>query len=87
MFENEVKLENSSQITSSVLPIEQKVQAGISDDIVTEIVSGLNEGDQIISKKITQNGTNNNTQSSNSGSGAKIGGSAMGGSAMPPMVR
>ena len=38
---------------SPVPPKNQTVVTGISDGTSTEIVSGLNEGDEIVSKKIT----------------------------------
>ncbi|MFA6397605.1 MAG: HlyD family efflux transporter periplasmic adaptor subunit [Candidatus Paceibacterota bacterium] len=39
-------------IASSEIPTQQTVEIGISNDTDTEIVSGLNEGDQIIQKTI-----------------------------------
>ena len=38
---------------SLVPPRNQTVQIGVSDDTSTEIVSGLNEGDQVVTKTIT----------------------------------
>jgi len=43
----------SQSITSSMIPSQVAVQIGLSNDTLTEIISGLNEGDQIISRTIT----------------------------------
>lgn len=40
-------------VTSSTLPREQMVEVGISNDTLIEIISGLKEGDQVISRTIT----------------------------------
>ncbi len=37
----------------NTLPTDQTVEVGISDDTSTEIISGLNEGDKIVTKTIT----------------------------------
>lgn len=53
-------LEASQETTgtpSSTPPTQTKVELGISDDINTEIISGLNEGDQIVTKTITSSST------------------------------
>jgi len=42
----------SAGITTAALPLSKEVQVGISDDTNTEIVSGVNEGDQIISRTV-----------------------------------
>jgi len=42
-------------ITSATLPLSKPVEVGLSDDTNTEIISGLNEGEQIIIR--TTNGT------------------------------
>jgi hypothetical protein len=38
---------------SLIPPVNQVIQTGISDDTSTEVVSGLNAGDQIVTKTIT----------------------------------
>ena len=43
----------SSGVTSATAPILQQVEVGLSNDSSTEIVSGLNEGDQVITRTIT----------------------------------
>lgn len=42
---------------SSVAPRRQSVEIGLSDDTSTEIISGLNEGDVIVSRTISSNST------------------------------
>jgi HlyD family secretion protein len=52
----EIPLLNSNNGTgsvSSVSPIKKEVTIGLSDDSKTEIISGLNEGDQIVLKTTT----------------------------------
>lgn len=39
--------------TSSVLPIQTSIEVGISDDTNTQVISGLKEGDIIVTKTIT----------------------------------
>lgn len=46
------QLLNSKGVTSSVSPKERQVEIGISNDSLTEIISGLNENDQVIVKTI-----------------------------------
>jgi HlyD family secretion protein len=63
----EVPLPNSNNGTgsvSSVSPIRKEVTIGLSDDSKTEIISGLNEGDQIVLKTTT--GTTSSKTSSTS---------------------
>ena len=48
---------NSTGAVSPILPKQQEVVTGLSDDTSTEIVFGLNEGDQIISKTIAGTAT------------------------------
>jgi HlyD family secretion protein len=67
---------------SKLKPAKKEIKVGISNETLTEIVSGLNEGDQIIlksnnssSKTLNSNSTNKKT----SGVGVPMGGSAMGG--------
>src|SRR3989344_3607311 len=47
---------------SSVSPRQQQVETGISNDTSTEIISGLREGDQIVTRTITANSTTQTTQ-------------------------
>lgn len=44
----------SSGIISKTLPLSKMVEIGLSDDTSTEIISGLNEGEQIVSRTVTQ---------------------------------
>ena len=39
-------------VTSELAPLQQMVQVGLSNDTLTEITSGLNEGDQVITRTI-----------------------------------
>ncbi|MFH0818590.1 MAG: biotin/lipoyl-binding protein [Patescibacteria group bacterium] len=60
------------------------VETGISDDVNTEIISGLNSGDIVITKIITPDSTNTNTSSNTNSSGQRSSGSIlnMGGGGM-----
>jgi len=48
---------------SEVVPSQQTVEIGLSDDTLTEIISGLNEGDQVVTKTIAGS-TETKTQTS-----------------------
>lgn len=51
VFETPLKIDTNIQgVVSSILPIKKYVEVGISDDSTTEILSGLFEGEQIVSK-------------------------------------
>ena len=65
--------------------LRKNVEVGISDDTTTEIISGLSEGDVIISKT----STNNSSASSSSSNNNKdmMGGSMMGGAVGGPMMK
>jgi len=56
-------LNNKNGIFSAILPAKQIVEIGLSDDSNTEIVSGLNEGDKIISKTINSTAKTSTAQS------------------------
>jgi HlyD family secretion protein len=53
----------SAGVTSTITPLSKQVEIGLSDDTNTEIVSGLNEGDQIIGRTVTQTTTTSATPS------------------------
>lgn len=40
-------------VTTKVVPLSKQIEVGLSDDTNTEITSGLNEGEQIVSRTIT----------------------------------
>lgn len=44
--------EASAGVTSATAPLSKQVEIGLSDDTNTEIVSGLNEGDQIVTRTV-----------------------------------
>jgi HlyD family secretion protein len=46
--------EASAGIIKATLPLSKQVEVGLSDDTNTEIISGLNEGDQIVSRTVNQ---------------------------------
>lgn len=61
---------------SSVPPIQKRVEIGTSNDSLTEIVSGLNEGDQVVTRTIvgtTVTKTTTPTATSLFGNGARTG--------------
>lgn len=75
-FENEISddVAYTQGVEATLEPIAQIVEVGISNDSYTEIVSGLSEGEQIIVKKTTSNGSSKSSagNSSNSGSAPNI---------------
>lgn len=52
MVPKETNTTDSSGVELATIPIQQQVELGISDDTNTEIVSGLSEGDKIVTKTI-----------------------------------
>ncbi len=63
----------TSGVTSSVPPRQQTVEVGASNDTLSQIVSGLKEGDQIVSRTITSTAPKASTAPSlfGGGSGAR----------------
>ncbi len=57
---------DSASVNSKILPRQQTVETGISNDSVTEIVSGLKEGDKVVTQTITANTSQSQTQQSSS---------------------
>ena len=54
VFENPLPMiRGSAPITSSIPPVQKKVEIGTSNDSFTEIISGINEGDQVVVRTIT----------------------------------
>ena len=70
--------QNSQGIVSSTAPKKQSVEIGISDDSFTEIISGLNEGDVVVSRTISSNSAQTQT-TQQSGGGFRIPGLPSGG--------
>jgi HlyD family secretion protein len=78
MFETPINAESGQSVTSATAPISQQVDLGSANDDYTEIVSGLKEGDQIITRTAA-NGSSGKTTTS---SAPSLFGGGMGGS--PP---
>lgn len=54
VFENPIpSIKGNTPITSDIPPIQKKVEVGTSNDSFTEIISGINEGDQVVVRTIT----------------------------------
>ncbi|MFA6338992.1 MAG: efflux RND transporter periplasmic adaptor subunit [Candidatus Paceibacterota bacterium] len=71
---------------SATAPKQQTVEVGLSDDTSIEIISGLKEGDQIVTKTITASSATTKTTTATSlfgGGGARNGGSASGAVKIP----
>ncbi len=67
----------TSGTPSSMKPIQKKIEIGISSDSFTEIISGLNAGDQIITRTLNSNSstkTTSNTPTLFGGNSTRIGG-------------
>jgi HlyD family secretion protein len=58
-----------SSVTSNVAPTQQAVTVGLSNDTMTEITSGLKEGDMVVTQTITSGTSAATTSASNSRTG------------------
>ncbi|PIT94031.1 hypothetical protein COU00_01040 [Candidatus Falkowbacteria bacterium CG10_big_fil_rev_8_21_14_0_10_43_11] len=68
IFDQEYLADEMKQgVTPSIAPRKQTVEIGIADDISTEIISGLKEGNQIVIRTVTSS-SSSSTKSSGSGS-------------------
>lgn len=68
-------IQNSSGVSLAGTPLRQTVETGLSDDSSTEIISGLNEGDIIVSGTVSSASiTKTSTSSSKSSAGGGPGG-------------
>jgi len=65
--------------------VKKEIQTGIYDDALTEIISGLSEGDKVITKITT--GTKTTTTKTSNNTRSVMGGGPMGGSAVGSMMR
>lgn len=62
MFDTPIATATGSQgVASTLTPRQQTVEVGLSNDTMTEIISGLKEGDQIITRTITTTQTTTQT--------------------------
>ena len=91
-FENPVlNIDNENGILAGSKIVRKEVTVGISDDTITEIISGLKEGDQIITKTVSSGSTTkslSDTSSNNSNRpGDMMGGNPMGGQAVRSIMR
>jgi HlyD family secretion protein len=62
-------------IITTILPLSKEVQVGLSDDTNTEIISGLNEGDQVVSRTVNTTTTTSAPSILNAATGNKTSGS------------
>lgn len=60
---------NGQLVTSSVAPIDQAVQIGLANDQITEVTSGLKEGDLVVVRTVTQTAAKKTTTTSATGIG------------------
>ena len=74
---------DSKGITSATLPTQKQVEVGLSDDTSTEITSGLNEGDMIITKTITSSSSSKSTTTTTKSATSLFGIGGGGGGGMP----
>lgn len=65
----------------------KNVETGISDDTMTEIISGLSEGDIVILKTSTSSTSNSSSSNSKNGENNMMGGPMMGGAVGGAMMR
>jgi len=57
---------NVTGIISSILPNQQQIEIGAANDSYTEVTSGINEGDTVVTQTITGASSNSSTQQNNS---------------------
>ncbi len=67
MFDRQSSLTQGQGITSAVAPRKQSVEVGISNDTMTEVVSGLKEGDQVVSQTSSASASSLGTSNNRSG--------------------
>ena len=60
---------DSADLTSKILPRQQTVETGLSNDSVTEIISGLKEGDKIVTQTVSSSSNSSKTGQSAVSSG------------------
>lgn len=58
---------NSAGITSATPPQQKQIEIGLSNDTMTEITSGLKEGDRVVTQTITSTSATAQTQSQSTG--------------------
>jgi len=73
------QLNNNAGVVLNILPTQQEVTTGLSDDTSTEILSGLKEGDIIVTKTITSSTTKTTSTSSTTNTSTQRGLLQMGG--------
>lgn len=56
---------NVTGIISSTLPNQQQIEIGTANDSYTEVTSGINEGDTVVTQTITDASSNSSTQQNN----------------------
>lgn len=59
---NNAQASAGNTITTAAQPKNQSVEIGLSNDSQTEIISGLSEGDKVVSRTITSGGASNQTR-------------------------
>jgi membrane fusion protein, macrolide-specific efflux system len=79
VFDPALPVSGSQPVTSSVPPQEKKVVTGITGDTTTEVVSGLDEGEQIVVRAITSGTAQTTTTQSGGLFGAGRGTTGTGG--------
>ena len=60
------------QIMKNGVPVKQPVEVGLTNDTMTEITSGLNEGDQIVSQTIKSGNSTSSAAQTQQGGGLRI---------------
>ena len=83
MFATPIKAESGQSVTSATAPIDQQIEIGSANDDYTEVVSGLKEGDQIITRTSTSSSTKTTTTSAPSLFGGGSSGRTGGGLGIP----
>lgn len=63
---DDAKIGNSSGVTLKIVPTQQTITTGLTDDTSTEVLTGLSEGDVIVSRTITGSSTTKSSTTTSS---------------------
>jgi len=75
VFDQTIAVTGNKSVISATLPTRKKVEVGISDDFNTEIISGLDEGDKVVTKTILPSTQTTTSQAPSIFGGSKTGSS------------
>lgn len=84
VFENPLtSIKGNTPVTSSIPPVQKKVEIGTSNDSFTEIISGINVGDQVVVRTVTNTTVAKTSTTPTIFSAAGVGNRNIGGNTRP----